>query len=330
MPGRDRLAAELGVSPWSIQQGLEALEKEGLLVPQGDKRRRRIVMPEDEIEARKFNIAILPYEAADRKIDYLVDLRHRLEEMGHNAGFASKSLTGMGMNVKRVAGFVKKNEADAWVVVAGSRAVLEWFAAQTVPTFALYGRHMRVRLAGASPKKGPVLKEIVGRLVELGHRRIVMLAREDRRKPEPGFFEQLFFEELEVHGIETGPYNLPDWEETVDGFHAMLDRLFRYTPPTALLISEVALFIAARDHLARRGILAPDDVSLICQNPDPCFAWSQPIISHIRWDSAPLVRRVIKWADNIARGKQDLRISSFKARFVEGGTIGPVRLAPHN
>lgn len=32
MPGRDRLAAELGVSPWSIQHGVEALEKEGLLV----------------------------------------------------------------------------------------------------------------------------------------------------------------------------------------------------------------------------------------------------------------------------------------------------------
>lgn len=124
MPGRDRLAAELGVSPWSIQHGLEALEKEGLLVAQGDKRRRRIVMPEDEIEARKFNIQILPYEAEDRQIDYLVDLQYRLYEMGHAAGFAAKNLTGMGMDVKRVARFVEKNPADAWVVVAVGLAYL--------------------------------------------------------------------------------------------------------------------------------------------------------------------------------------------------------------
>lgn len=325
MPGRDRLAADLGVSPWSIQRGLEVLEEEGLLVPQGEKRRRRIVMPSDEIEARKFHIEILPYEASDSQIDYLVDLRHRLQEMGHTAGFAAKNLTGMGMDVKRVARFVEKNPADAWLVVAGSREVLEWFAARSVPIFALYGRHMRVRLAGTSPKKGPALTKIVERLVELRHRRIVMLAREDRRKPVPGFLEQVFFRELKAHGIESGPeYNLPDWEETTEGFHALLDRLFQYTPPTALLISEVPLFIAARDHLARRGILAPDDVSLICHNPDPCFAWCQPPVSHIRWDSKPLVRRIVKWADNIARGKNDRRISTVKAEFVEGGTVGPV------
>ena len=153
-----------------------------------------------------------------------------------------------------------------------------------------------------------------------------MLAREDRRLPEPGFLERLFFQELEACGIKTGPFNLPDWVENVDGFHAMLDRLFRHTPPTALLVSEVPLFIAARDHLARRGILAPEDVSLVCQNPDIGFAWNQPAISHIRWEATPLVRRVVKWADNIARGKDDRRISSFKAEFVEGGMIGPAKL----
>ena len=35
MPGRNRLANELGVSPTTISRALEALEKEGLLVPQG-------------------------------------------------------------------------------------------------------------------------------------------------------------------------------------------------------------------------------------------------------------------------------------------------------
>ena len=32
----------------------------------------------------------------------------------------------------------------------------------------------------------------------------------------------------------------------------------------------------------------------------------------------------MKWAENVAQGKVDLRQTSTKATFVEGGTIGPV------
>jgi DNA-binding LacI/PurR family transcriptional regulator len=40
--------------------------------------------------------------------------------------------------------------------------------------------------------------------------------------------------------------------------------LFQHTPPTALIISESLLFIAAQQHPARRGIAAPENISLIC------------------------------------------------------------------
>jgi hypothetical protein len=36
------------------------------------------------------------------------------------------------------------------------------------------------------------------------------------------------------------------------------------------------------------------------------------------------VRRVVRWADNIARGKVDQRRALSPAEFVPGGTIGPV------
>jgi hypothetical protein len=37
----------------------------------------------------------------------------------------------------------------------------------------------------------------------------------------------------------------------------------------------------------------------------------------------PIVRRIVRWADNIAKGKTDLRQSFTKSSFVQGGTIGP-------
>jgi hypothetical protein len=36
------------------------------------------------------------------------------------------------------------------------------------------------------------------------------------------------------------------------------------------------------------------------------------------------VRRALRWAENIAQGKDDRRQVLYPARFVPGGTIGPV------
>jgi DNA-binding LacI/PurR family transcriptional regulator len=323
MPGRDHLAAELGVSPRSVQGALELLEKEGLLEKQGVGRQRRILQEVDSNPVG-MRVVILLYEKASRKIDYLVELRHQLEEAGHRTTFANKTLQDLGMSPERVARFVRQTPADAWVVVSASREVLEWFSGQPVPAFALFGRLVSTPLAGAGPRKSAAVADAVRRLVELGHRRIVVLCREERRKPQPGFVERVFLQELEAHGITTGAYNLPDWGNTLEEFHTGLDALFRISPPTALLCSYPALFFAAESHLAQRGIVAPRDISMMCMDPDPAFDWCEPSVSHISWDSSQVVRRVMRWVGNVARGRDDRRNTPTPARFVEGGTVGPV------
>ena len=67
--------------------------------------------------------------------------------------------------------------------------------------------------------------------------------------------------------MATVSYNLLDWEETPERFMQCIDARFRMPPPTALLL-EVACFTIARFHLARRGILSPEHVSLICSDQD--------------------------------------------------------------
>ena len=187
------------------------LQREGLLQGQGPRRGVRIVGSARASRSLSLRVRILLYEKSVRGIDYLVELRHQLQEAGHNATFADKSLIELGMNPSRVRRFVEQNPADAWVVVAASREVLAWFAEQPVPTFALFGRLKHAALAGTGPRKSVAIRAAVQRLVELGHSRIVLLCREERRKPVPGFVEQTFLDELEAHGISTGTYNLPHW-----------------------------------------------------------------------------------------------------------------------
>lgn len=325
MPGVMRLARELGVSRNTAAGALQELEREGLLVPQGQGRERRIELSGTG-RRRGLRVGILPYEEADRGLPYLIDLQYRMEEAGHVVEFSRRTLLGLGRDLARVAAHVERMPADAWVLAGGSREVVEWFAARATPAFALFGRRRGVSIAGTGPNKLPALRETVQLLCSLGHRRIVLYGRGERRKPVPAAMERAFLEELRAHGIGTGAYSLPDWEETPEGFSNSLDALLAVTPPTALIFEETPLFAAAQHQLARRGILAPRDVSLVCCDPpDATLAWMRPAVSHIRWDTEPVVRGVLAWLENVRRGRIDLRQTDTLAEFVRGGTIGRAR-----
>lgn len=301
------------------------LVRDGLLTDQGARRPRRICAAADGLALPSLRIGILLCDAADRRLDYIVEIRHLLLEAGHVPFFAKRSIIDLGMDPEKVAAFVEGSPADAWVVVAGPREVLEWFAAGTRPFFALFGLIRRLPFAGAGPDKSSSYAEVARTLIAHGHRNIVLLARPQRRHPVPGRPERMLLRALADGGIQVSDYHFPYWQNTTEGFQRCLESLFLVTPPTALMVEEPILFGAVQQFLSQRGIRVPHDVSLVCGDPDPTFAWRVPSVAHIRWDSGPWVRRVVNWADHIARGKEDRRRVLSRAEFVIGGTIG---LAP--
>src|SRR5512137_2892205 len=73
LPGRKRLAGELGCSPWTVEEAVQRLAKEGLLVSPGAGSKRRIVLSEGMTKLRTLRLMILLYEETDRKASYMVD-----------------------------------------------------------------------------------------------------------------------------------------------------------------------------------------------------------------------------------------------------------------
>ena len=324
IPGIHQLSKELKVNSKTVEMALRQLENEGLLVPQGAGRKRLISLPPGREALRQLQIGIILYEGeCDQQLGYMISLRSALEAAGHRVFYASKSLLELGMNSKRVARFLKTMEADAWVICAGSREVLKWFSAQATPSFALFGRRSEIAMAATGPDKPTAYADATSQLIKLGHRRIVVLARAIRRRPVPGRSEQAFLNELEAHGIATSDFNLPVWDESKEGFQELLAALFRVTPPTALILDEAPFFAATQQYLAKRGTQVPEDVSLVCSDSDPTFAWCEPSIAHITWDSRPVVRRIVRWVANVSRGREDVRQNFGPAEFIPGGTIGP-------
>jgi len=327
LPGIQNLGKELGVNHNTVEAALRLLEDEGLLAAQGHGRPRKVSAPKEGAGPRSLRVKILLYEGADRVLPDHVDLLLRLQAAGFAADFAVKSQDDLGMQVEKVARFVEKNPADAWVLSSASREILKWFASQPVPVIAMYGSFTGIPIAGACPRKTPAMLTAVRKLVSLGHRRIVMLTREERRKPPPGLFEQNFLNELAAHGLMTGPYNLPNWDETPAGLHVCLDSLFRNTPPSALISTDTSIFLATQQYLAQRGLRVPEHVSVLSSDPDPAFVWCNPPISHIGWDFRPIVKRVVDWVEDVAHGRENKEQKFFDATFVEGGTIVPAAQA---
>lgn len=323
MPGGPKLAKELGVDGKTVWAALKLLEEKGILVGQGAGKRRKITLSE-HLDPPALRVAIFDYEPVIQTEEWILDMRRLLEDQGHNAFFSEKSLIELKFDMRRIARVVKQTEADAWIVCSAPSDVLEWFSEYEKPAFALFGRRAGLPIAGVGPDHVTACRAAAKRLLALGHQRIVVLVRESQRINGPGPAELAIFEEMNLGGISTGPYNLPDWKDGPEGVRKVLEELFRVTPPTALIIDEAFLFHAVKEHLAQRGILAPRDVSLICSDPDQTFVWCQPSVAHNNWDHRLVVNRVMQWTNNIARGKDDRRQSLTKATFVEGGTVGPV------
>lgn len=328
LPGIYQLSNELGVSRRMVEGAIALLEKQGLLINQGAGRQRVISLPEYS-ERREMRVKILLYEDEDRHIERFLLLQSSLNQAGFTTAFADKTLLDMDMKVRQVAKFVEKTEADAWIVVAGSTDVLAWFSKQHRPAFAWFGRIASgsIKLASTFPVKTPAMKEIINQLVELGHSRIVMLVREERLKPSPGALERNFLSELQHHGIAASSYNLPVWKNNLESFRSCLDSLYCVTPPTALILSEPVLFWSALQHLALQGIQSPRDISLACLDPDPTFAWARPEVTHIYWDTKPMIRQILRWAEQVRRGNDCRQVTKIKAKLHRGGTMGK-RLDP--
>ncbi len=322
LPGRDMLASELGVSPRSVQKAIMLLEKDGLLEPQGQGKCHLIRVPEEGFEAKSIRVGLLLYKRLDRREEHIIELRHHLENAGHIPIVPNEGLLELGMNPKRVARLVRNTKANAWIVAAATREILEWFANNDIKVFAFAGRRFDLPIAGTGPDKWLRYEEAVHHLTELGHKRIVFLCDSQLRKPTPSLSARAFLKGLADAGIATGDYNIPDWNESPEGFHKILDSLFKTTPPTALFLDEAHLFHAAYHYLAQRNLRVPQDVSLICTDGSSGFDWCEPSVAHFAWDYQPAVRRMVKWVNNVSNGIDDRRQSFTKSHYIKGGTVG--------
>jgi len=327
MPGIKKLVQGLGVNSRAASDALKQLESEGILISQGERHRHRIVT-ENKAAPPAMRIAFVPFDEASKSEPLNLEVLRTLSEHGHDAYFTGKTLMDLKLDPRRVAGMVGQVKADAWIVTSAHRPVLEWFVAKGLPAFSLYGAWWGLPIAGMAPDSAPVLLDLTRRLIGQGHRRIVLLLFRGQLELATARLAPMLLGEMERHGIGTGRYNAPQWNDSPEGFRRLLDSMFLHSPPTALIIEEVPHLIATLQFCGQRGIRVPEDVSLVCMEHRTELDRCVPPVTHLRWDKAMMTRRIARWADHVARGREDLRQAFLKSELVEGGTIAPAAEAP--
>lgn len=330
LPGVLQLAEELVVSKHLVRGALRILEAEGSIEDCGAGRPRRIVLNRATNASRRvLRVAILLSEPMEDEENHsvrtLLGIRQAVEAAGHVCIFAGETLSGMGNKIPRIARLVKATGADAWIVFCGPRPVLEWFVARELPVMAFGGRFQDVAVASSATSMGPAIESSLTVLAGHGHRRICLLVPAILRRPVPVPSVEKFLSILRERGIAATDYNLPDFEETAEGFEKLMEELFRITPPTALMILDPCYCAASLSFLARRGLQVPRDVSIICMMPDPVFRFRLPLLAHFRWPVDEHVSRIVRWVSGVVQGRADQRQVILNTVFVPGGTIGPAK-----
>jgi LacI family transcriptional regulator len=305
---------------------MKLLEADGHLQPQGHGRRRQVVN-HSESGNRALRVAVLlqlPLMEQNAEMQRtLAMLQHEIEAAGNIWILADKTHVDLEDDSQRISRLVKTTRADAWIVISPSRRMLEWFSSQPVPTIAFGGASLEFSIAGAALDILPPVREAVRNLTKLGHRRIVLISPPQWRQPAPSRTLQAYLDELKAQGVTPGEYHAPAWEQSGDGLHALLDSLFRVTPPTALLVVEPPRVLATLHFLNQRRLRVPQDVSLVCLGQDPMFHWCHPPIAHLRYDLQLPARHIVKWVAGVARGKNNRKFELFPTEFDAGGSIGP-------
>ena len=327
LPGLRPLSTELGVSIPTLRAALLRLETEGLLAKGAPGEPHAVVRSPGKKSTRPgLRVGILPYG----KLHYgsaviqrqFTLLFHELEEAGHTPFYAQKTQAELKGDPARILASVRSQKADVWIVLTAFGEVLRALLTLPVPVFDFAGHRGSLEIASTSTWLAPAIRSCVRHLTGLGHRRIVMVCSPQLR--DPARFRQLpFIEELEAAGIPAGEYNLPAWDYSAEGLHALLRSLFLVTPPTAIIADDSRVGCAVLAFAAERGLRIPRDLSVVVGFPVTDMAWMRPKPASFVPELDRVNARILAWVNACVTGSQDRDNLRFDAVFDPGETLAP-------
>ncbi len=336
MPSLRAIALRFNVSVPTVSAAFSRLEAEGVVQSGGERRRWKVGeavgLVGQKSTARKG--AMPPKE---KKLLYLTSFPMRewkSSAMEVHASLAA-ALTAEGWQlVHRVTGhgqakhshkswdeLLHEVQPDAMVALTGNRVLAGWAIQQPTRMLFLGGTCDPYPLPMVKIGISGPLEELIGRLIDLGHRHIALPLC--GRNPE---FVQAMKAVIrrslaarsgsgaEVHELVT-PYSTPDV------LYDALRKHWRQHRPDALILFDWREFVTAGSFFRDAGVSMPEDLSVALLSNDNSMSWHVPKLAHYEFNTMKLAKAVVRWTVNGARtASSDLTIT-LRATWREGGSL---------
>lgn len=273
LPGERLLAEQFQASRKTVRAALRELRAEGLVETRRGSGSAILALPargNRHGEPRDGVGLLLPRPLAElrqhttlwvnRLSDMLLGAGHRLTVFHGRKYFAA---TGH----RQLAGLTRKHPMSCWIVAHSTRFVQNWFSESGLPTVIAGSLHPGVSLPSVDIDHVALCRHAAATLLRAGHRRIALLyPRTDRAgdlESEEGFRQGC------AHLGEADAPVILQHEDTAESVAAAVARLLRLDrPPTGLLVSNSAAYLAVVSCLAAERLRIPADLSVISRDED--------------------------------------------------------------
>lgn len=330
LPTERALCEELHVSRRTLRLALEQLKREGLLsarVGVGTRVLPRPAATPHRTAAATLSVGLLMPEPIDVLRPYVtlwVDLlKTELFESGVSLRIHAGPQyfrRGSGAALRRL---IAQHPHDCWVLGLSSSGLQQWFQVNRVKIVVAGVPAEAITAPAVFLDSGALGRHIAGRMLALGHRRLVMFS-ELQPSPgaaaaEKGFMGAIRGASGEAHGDVLRP------EPTPDGYRRAVERVLRVSPRvTAILALNPLLGATVVTTLMHRGLRLPDDLSFATTYGDPFMRFLSPEPTRYTYQPAMFARKLARTVLQTVRGEAPtVRRASIIPTFVRGETLGP-------
>jgi len=314
LPAERTLVVNLRVSRKTLRKALAELRREGRLGPAGRLGRRIARAGDRGAPGPVHSVGLLTPEPLEQLRPYTAMWIDGLRSMLFERGLRLATFSGPAYFSQNpgaaLARLVGQSPQACWILMRSNSRAQRWFHANGAPCVVAGSCHEGIPLPSVDLDYNAVCRHAAGALHRLGHRRIAFLNRLSRRagdiEGEGGFREGAAAVGAEAVIVRH--------DGKVEGAGQQLGRLFRWNPPTGLLVNNPGFYLTTVAFLAERGLRVGRDVSLISHDNDDYLAYLRP--TPARYSFNPYV---------YAR-----RLQSMLLQMMAGQTIRPLaqRIAP--
>ncbi|MFZ9747464.1 MAG: GntR family transcriptional regulator [Opitutaceae bacterium] len=218
---------------------------------------------------------------------------------------------------------VAQHPHACWVLALSNAGLQRWFADQGVPAIVAGAPAPGTGLPAVCLDNGALGRHIAGRMLALGHRRLVMFS-EPSPSPGAAAAEEGFMGSIaRAGGGATGEVLRP--ERTPAGYRRAVERMLRLRPRATAVVSLNPLLGATVVTAAmHQGLRLPEHLSFATTYGDPFMRFLSPEPTRYTYQPATFARKLARSVLQLARGEQpNVRHARLIPTFVPGETLGP-------